>query len=193
VAGLRADATRMRGHGVVGVHIEREWVDASTLKVSARGTVVRHAGSPRLDRPFLSAISSAEFASLLAGGWVPCGVALGYAVHHAHWATVAPYVVSRPVPSRRWAGWDNFELGELTEIVTEARMDAERQLRLSLTSIAADGCVGVDVSLDLRSSPCGGTDQMGKLVEVTALGTGIVRFGAASTMPQDLQILLTTR
>jgi uncharacterized protein YbjQ (UPF0145 family) len=192
VAGLRADATRLRGHGVVGVRIEKEWADASTLKVSARGTVVRHAGSRRLDRPFVSAIGSAEFASLLAGGWVPCGVALGYAVHHAHWATVtAGYAYGRG-RNRRWPGWDNFEFSEFTEIVSEARVDAERQLRASLTSIAADGCVGVDISLDLRPSPCG-KDQSGRLVEVMALGTGIVRFGAGSAMPQDLQILLTPR
>jgi uncharacterized protein YbjQ (UPF0145 family) len=186
--GLRRDATAQHGHGVVGVAVNRRWLPGaqSVLEVTARGSVIRHGESPGLEEPFLSVLSSSDFAALLAGGCVPCGVAFGYAVLHAHAFTMWPPGITAVSSSVNQRQWDNVELEGLTTAVQHARRIAEQHLRADLAAHGADGAVGVAVSVELRDSPC--AQGPGRLIEVTALGTAVTRFGPAAN---DIDVRLT--
>lgn len=185
LSALAEQAKEMGGHGVVSVTLGGEWLPlgstAPSYKVTAAGTAVVHHGSPVAAPPFISAVSGADFAKLIAAGLVPVGVVLGFAAFHVHgWATTA------------WsnnASYKNAEMPALTRAVTQARAEARRQLVADLASLGAETAVAAT----LEVSTGGATDQQNgcRNIFATAIGAGVSRFGPPSNDGVDVRMPLS--
>ena len=179
---MTAECEELGGHGVVGVRLTIGAFPAGGLEFKAIGTAVRapgvgpvstwpHRGShPK--RPFTSDLSGQDFAKLIMKGWVPAGLALGISIgsRHDDWLTVG---------QTRW-GAGNAEVTGFTELVNDARHDARLQLERDVTRLGGEGVVIADMEMHVREREC--PVQEGRrdhIVEVTTIGTAIVRFSDA--------------
>jgi len=174
---MTAECARLGGHGVVGVRLSRGPFTLGGLEFTAIGTAVRAPGAaagPRV--PFTSDVSGQDFAKLVMAGWVPAGFALGISVgaRHDDRATTR---------QARWTS-GNAEIAGWTEVVSEARRDARRQLERDVTRLGAEGVVIAGMELRVRSRDCpASVGRRDHIVEATITGTAIVRFSAAGPRP----------
>ena len=164
---LEAEATRLGGHGVVGVGVKQEWLQGTMLQLQLVGTAVRVKDAPALSRPFVSMLSMEETLKLLLRGFVPCGIAFGFSAVHVHsWGT-----------SAFWQGrtFSNVELTSPTLGVQLARSRAEQSLRTTLQRTRAGGAVGAHIELSHQGESCGSGGQ-GLRLEGRMTATGVARF-----------------
>ncbi len=179
---MTAECEELGGHGVVGVRLSIGGFPAGGLEFKAIGTAIRAPGVPpvsawprrggRPKRPFTSDLSGQDFTKLIMKGWVPAGLALGISIgsRHDDWLTVG---------QTRW-GAGNAEVVGFTELVNDARHDARLQLERDVTRLGGEGVVIADMEMHVREREC--PVQEGRrdhIVEVTTIGTAIVRFSDA--------------
>ena len=179
---MTAEAEELGGHGVVGVRLTIGGFPAGGLEFKAIGTAIRAPGVPPVSawthrgrhpkRPFTSDLSGQDFTKLVMKGWVPAGLALGISIgsRHDDWLTVG---------QTRW-GAGNAEVVGYTELVNDARHDARLQLERDVTRLGGQGVVIADMEMHVREREC--PVQEGRrdhIVEVTTIGTAIVRFSDA--------------
>lgn len=182
IARLKDETKAIHAHGVIGATLRSEWIAAgfNTMQVQLVGTAVRHRGSAVPERPFTSGLSAQDFARLLRGGWVPAGIASGFAAVHVHGFATSPYRVGGP-------GFKNAEMDAITAALALVRQRAQESLRASAAANRAEGVVGVQVALSHRSQACQrtglATKSDGWLIEASAVGTSIVRFRRRAVRP----------
>jgi uncharacterized protein YbjQ (UPF0145 family) len=179
---MTAECEQLGGHGVVGVRLTIGGFPAGGLEFKAIGTAIRapgvrpvsawahRGGHPK--RPFTSDLSGQDFTKLIMKGWAPAGLALGISIgsRHDDWLTVG---------QTRW-GSGNAEVVGYTELVNDARHDARLQLERDVTRLGGEGVVIADMEMRVREREC--PVQEGRrdhIVEVTTIGTAIVRFSDA--------------
>jgi uncharacterized protein YbjQ (UPF0145 family) len=140
---LRAECSKVHGHGVVGVRVQVE-VRTHHIDVELVGTAVRPtSGQDARGKdaaqamPFVSDLSARDFTLLLRAGWEPVGLAFG-----------ASFVYS----PRRTAGTamrqstQNVELTNYTEAMYSARESAMEKMQRSALAAGGQGVVEVKVT-----------------------------------------------
>ncbi len=185
---MTTECRELGGHGVVGVRLSRGSFLAGGAQFTATGTAVRAAGpavetaGPAVEAPgpaqgaasgspvpFTSGLSGQDFAKLVMRGWVPAGLALGISIGSRH-------DDRGTARQTRWMS-GNAEVVGWTELVSESRRDARRQLEGDLARLGAEGVVIAAMELGVRERDCPG--QVGRrdhIVEATLIGTAITRF-----------------
>ncbi len=169
---MTAECRDLGGHGVVGVRLTRgSFPLVGGAEFVAIGTAVRAPGAaPRV--PFTSDLSGQDFAKLITAGWVPAGLVLGLSIGSRH--------DDQPTArqTRVWSG--NAEVAGWTELVSESRHDARRQLEGDVRRLGAEGVVIARMDLRVRERDC--PVQVGRrdhIVEATVIGTAIASFSGA--------------
>jgi uncharacterized protein YbjQ (UPF0145 family) len=143
---LRAECSKVRGHGVVGVRVEVS-VETHHIDVELVGTAVRpmagqsghdaRGTDAALAMPFVSDLSARDFTLLQRAGWMPVGLAFGASFVYA---------------PRRSAGTamkqtrQNVELTNYTEAMYSARESAMEKMQRSALEAGGDGVVEVKVT-----------------------------------------------
>ncbi len=177
IARMSAECGELGGHGVVGVRLSRGSFPLGGVEFTAIGTAVRAPGAA-LGRgvPFTSDVSGQDFAKLIMAGWVPAGLALGVSMGLRH----DDRTTARQA---RW-GSGNAEVAGWTEVVSESRHDARRQLESDVRRLGAEGVVVASMQVRVRVRDC--PVQVGRrdhIVEATLIGTAITRFSPAGQRP----------
>jgi uncharacterized protein YbjQ (UPF0145 family) len=122
--------------------------------------------------PFTSDLSGQDFAKLIMAGWVPAGLALGISIGSRH-------DDRRTTRQTRWRS-GNVEVAGWTELVSQARHDARRQLESDVKRLGADGVVIAAIEMRVRERDCPVTvGRRDHIVEATLIGTAIARFSPA--------------
>ncbi len=174
---MSAECAELGGHGVVGVRLSRGSFWLGGVEFTAIGTAVRAPGIAfPPGRPFTSDVSGQDFAKLIMAGWVPAGLALGVSIGLRHDDRATARQARRVAGNAEVAGW--------TELVTESRRDARRQLERDVSGLGAEGVVIAAVGLRVRERDC--PVQVGRrdhVVEATLIGTAVARFSRAGGRP----------
>jgi uncharacterized protein YbjQ (UPF0145 family) len=171
---LTSECRQLGGHGVVGVRLSIGSFPAGGPEFLVIGTAVRARGAaagPRV--PFTSGLSGQDFAKLIMTGWVPAGLVVGLSIgsRHDDWTTARQ--------TRLTTG--NAEVAGWTELVSESRRDARRELEGEVRRFGAEGVVMDSMPLRVRTRDC--PAQVGRhdhVVEATFTGTAVTRFSPAS-------------
>jgi uncharacterized protein YbjQ (UPF0145 family) len=182
ISRMLAECAALGGHGIVGVSLSIGSFPAGGLEFKAIGTAVRAPGAAPLREPFSSDLSGQDFAKLIHVGWVPVGLALGISVgaRHDDWLTVG---------QTRW-GAGNAEVVGYTELVNDSRHDARQQLEKDVRRMGGEGVVVSRMDMRVHERECP-MQEHGKdhIVEVTIVGTAMVRFASVTQPPPPLAIL----
>jgi uncharacterized protein YbjQ (UPF0145 family) len=176
IARMSAECTELGGHGVVGIRLTAGALPAGGQEFRAIGTAVRAPGARRLRRPFTCDLSGQDFTKLISTGWVPIGLVLGISVGVRH--------DDRLTRGQTWWSAGNAEVLGYTELVSDVRRDARRQLHLDVQRLGAEGVVIADMSLQIRERGCPVREnQRDHIAEATIIGTAITRFTRAAPQP----------
>lgn len=165
-----AECVQLGGHGVVGVRLSEGLLPVGGLQFTALGTAVRAPGllsGPRA--PFTTDLSGQDFAKLITAGWVPVGIAQGISVgaRHDDWTTTRQARLS----------FGNAEVTGWTELVSQCRHDARRQLDGDVRRLGAEGVVLTSMRMRVRERDCPVTvGPRDHVVEATCIGTAIASF-----------------
>ena len=167
------ECAALGGHGVVGVRLSRGSFALGGLEFTAIGTAVRAPGAPHGQQvPFTCDLSGQDFAKLIMTGWVPAGLALGISIGSRH-------DDRKTTRQARW-GSGNAEVAGWTELVSQSRHDARRQLEGDVKRLGADGVVIAAIQMQVRARDCPVTvGRRDHIVEATLIGTAIARFSRA--------------
>jgi uncharacterized protein YbjQ (UPF0145 family) len=167
------ECAELGGHGVVGVHVSRGTFPLGGTQFAVIGTAVRAPGSPDGDpAPFTSDLSGQDFAKLIMAGWVPVGLALGISIGSRH----------DDRGTARQARWTsgNAEVAGWTELVSQSRHDARRQLESDVSRLGADGVVIAAMPMRVRQRDCPATaGRRDHIVETSIIGTAVAGFSRA--------------
>jgi uncharacterized protein YbjQ (UPF0145 family) len=170
---MTTECAGLGGHGVVGVLLSRGSFPLGGTQFEAIGTAVRAPGAPHGPQvPFTCDLSGQDFAKLIMAGWVPAGLALGISIGSRH-------DDRRTTRQTRWRS-GNVEVAGWTELVSQARHDARRQLESDVKRLGADGVVIAAIEMRVRERDCPVTvGRRDHIVEATLIGTAIARFSPA--------------
>jgi uncharacterized protein YbjQ (UPF0145 family) len=137
------------------------------------GTAVRAPGAAHGPPvPFTSDVSGQDFAKLIMAGWVPVGLALGVSIGSRH----------DDRATNRQARWSsgNAEVAGWTDLVSEVRRDARRQLESDVERLGAEGVVIAAMRMGVRQRDCPATvGRYDHVVEAAVIGTAVARFSRA--------------
>jgi uncharacterized protein YbjQ (UPF0145 family) len=170
---MATECARLGGHGVVGVRLSRGPFPLGGLEFTAIGTAVRAPGAAygRLE-PFTCDLSGQDFAKLITAGWVPAGLALGVWIGSRHDDRTT-------VRQLRWRS-GNTEVAGWTELVSQVRQEARRQLENDVKRLGAEGVVIAAMQLEESKQNCPvAVGRRDHLVEATLIGTAVARFSCA--------------
>jgi uncharacterized protein YbjQ (UPF0145 family) len=163
------ECAQLGGHGVVGVHVSRGTFLGGTQFVVI-GTAVRAPGAAHgRAEPFTSDLSGQDFAKLITAGWVPVGLALGISIGSRH----------DDRDTTRQARWisGNAEVAGWTDLVTQSRHDARRQLESDVSRLGAEGVVIAAMPMRVRQRDCpAAVGRRDHIVETSLIGTAVARF-----------------
>jgi uncharacterized protein YbjQ (UPF0145 family) len=181
---MAAECAALGGDGVVAVRLHIAPFQGATghLEFQAFGTAVRAAGNVRPGRIFLSHLSGQDFTKLISSGWVPVDMALGMSigVRHDDWQVGRSTGV--------FAG--SQEVGGWTELVSVTRSEARHHIMVDTARAGAEGVVLSATDLHVRERECSYSDnRRDHVVEVTFIGTSIVRFQTTAQPPPSLTIM----
>jgi uncharacterized protein YbjQ (UPF0145 family) len=167
------ECAALGGHGVVGVRLTRGSFPLGGPQFTAIGTAVRaRAATQGPPVPFTAEVSGQDFAKLMMTGWVPVGLVLGISIGSRH----DDRATTRQA---RWAS-GNAEVAGWTELVSQSRDDARRQLESDVKRLSADGVVIATMEMRVRERDCPVTaGRRDHIVEATLIGTAIARFARA--------------
>jgi uncharacterized protein YbjQ (UPF0145 family) len=168
-----AECTELGGHGVVGVRVSRGTFPLGGQQFTVIGTAVRAPGAAHGPPvPFTSDVSGQDFAKLVTAGWVPVGLVLGISVGSRH----------DDRATTRQARWSagNAEVAGWTDLVSQSRHDARRQLESDVGRLGAEGVVIAEMQLRVRQRDCPATvGRRDHIVEASLIGTAVARFSRA--------------
>ncbi|MGC2486629.1 MAG: heavy metal-binding domain-containing protein [Acidimicrobiales bacterium] len=135
IARLNNDAAKVGGHGVVGVHVERE-VYSTHVEISLLGTAVRPVGAKPVEalHVFVSDLSARDFTLLMVAGWQPLGLASGASFVYAPRRSVGTVLQQQS---------QNVELRSYTEAMYSARETAMTRMQEDALALKGDGVVEV--------------------------------------------------
>jgi uncharacterized protein YbjQ (UPF0145 family) len=134
---LRAECTKVHGHGVVGVRVEVE-VRPHHVDVELVGTAVRPIdGGAHPSSPFVSDLSARDFTLLMGAGWMPVGLAFGASFVYAPRRSAGDVMKQKT---------QNVELTNFTEAMYSARESAMERMQRSALDVAGQGVVQVKVT-----------------------------------------------
>ena len=173
VGRMITECAGLGGHGVVGVRLSRGSFPLGGPQFTALGTAVRAPGAvhgPPV--PFTCEVSGQDFAKLMMTGWVPAGLVLGISIGSRH----------DDRPTARQARWGprNTEVAGWTELVSQSRHDARRQLESDVRRLGADGVVIATMQMRVRERDCpAAAGRRDHIVEATLIGTAVARFSPA--------------
>ncbi len=178
VGRMATECAALGGHGVVGVRLTRGSFPLGGPQFTVIGTAVRAQGAAqRLPVPFTAEVSGQDFAKLIMAGWVPAGLVLGISIGSRH--------DDRTTTRRARWGAGNAEVAGWTELVSQSRDDARRQLESDVKRLGADGVVVATMEMHARERDCPLTvGRHDHIVEATLVGTAIARFARAG-QPHD--------
>jgi uncharacterized protein YbjQ (UPF0145 family) len=177
---MATECARLGGHGVVGVRLSRGPFPLGGLEFTAIGTAVRAPGAAvrapgaayGRREPFTCDLSGQDFAKLITAGWVPAGLALGVWIGSRHDDRTT-------VRQLRW-GSGNTEVARWTELVSQVRQEARRQLENDVKRLGAEGVVIAAMQLQESKQNCPvAVGRRDHLVEATLIGTAVARFSRA--------------
>jgi len=164
------ECAQLGGHGVVGVHVSRGMFDLGGTQFTVLGTAVRAPGAGHgRSAPFTSDLSGQDFAKLIRAGWVPVGLALGISIGSRH----------DDRDTTRQARWraGNAEVAGWTDLVSQSRHDARRQLESDVSRLGADGVVIAAMPMRVRQRDCPATvGRRDHIVETSLIGTAVASF-----------------
>jgi uncharacterized protein YbjQ (UPF0145 family) len=134
---IHQDAAFAGGHGVVGVHVERE-VHSTHIEVSLIGTAVRPVGAGKVDPNaiFVSDLSARDFTLLMVAGWEPLGLANGASFVYAPRRTMGAALQQQS---------QNVELKNYTAAMYSARESAMQRMQESALALKGSGVVEVKI------------------------------------------------
>jgi uncharacterized protein YbjQ (UPF0145 family) len=132
---LHNEAAKVGGHGVVGVHVERQ-VYSTHVEISLLGTAVRPVGAKPVDGSsvFVSDLSARDFTLLMVAGWQPLGLASGASFVYAPRRNVGTALQQKS---------QNVELTNYTEAMYSARETAMERMQSDAIALKGDGVVEV--------------------------------------------------
>lgn len=140
---LRAECSKVHGHGVVGVRVDVE-VRTHHIEVALVGTAVRPVtakdgrGTDAAEAmPFVSDLSARDFTLLLRAGWMPVGLAFGASF---------VYAPRRTAGAAMKQSTQNVELTNYTEAMYSARESAMEKMQESALAAGGEGVVEVKVT-----------------------------------------------
>jgi uncharacterized protein YbjQ (UPF0145 family) len=175
VGRMATECADLGGHGVVGVRLTRGSFPAGGPQFTVIGTAVRALGAQSPPVPFTAEVSGQDFAKLIMTGWVPVGLVLGLSIGSRH-------DDRKTTRQARW-GSGNAEVAGWTELVSESREDARRQLESDVKRLGAEGVVIATMELQARQRDCPETaGRHDHIVETTLIGTAIARFARAGPL-----------
>jgi uncharacterized protein YbjQ (UPF0145 family) len=159
------EARGLGAHGVVGVRILRRHLEGvgNSLEFTCIGTAVRRPGAPPLSgQPFMSHLDGMSFSKLLHGGYVPVALVMGIGALEID-----------PGCGTEWQlrSWTNARVPQISDGIEDARMLGINHLEGEISTVDADGAVGV--STDFATYELGGEAM---LVELFLLGTAVRRY-----------------
>jgi uncharacterized protein YbjQ (UPF0145 family) len=173
VGRMITECAGLGGHGVVGVRLSRGSFPLGGPQFTALGTAVRAPGAAHGPPvPFTCEVSGQDFAKLIMTGWVPAGLVLGISIGSRH----------DDRPTARQARWGprNAEVAGWTELVSQSRHDARRQLESDVRRLGADGVVIATMRMRVRERDCpAAAGRRDHIVEATLIGTAVARFSRA--------------
>jgi uncharacterized protein YbjQ (UPF0145 family) len=170
VGRMVSECVELGGHGVVGVRLTRGSFPLGGPQFTVIGTAVRARGATQGQPvPFTTEVSGHDFAKLVMTGWVPAGLVLGISIGSRH----DDRTTTRQA---RW-GSGNAEVTGWTELVSQSRHDARRQLEGDVKRLGADGVVIATMDMRVRQRDCPETPgRRDHIAEATLIGTAIARF-----------------
>jgi uncharacterized protein YbjQ (UPF0145 family) len=173
VGRMITECAQLGGHGVVGVRLSRGSFPLGGPQFTALGTAVRAPGAAHgQPAPFTSGVSGQDFAKLIMSGWVPAGLVLGISIGSRH-------DDRRTGRQARW-GAGNAEVAGWTELVSQSRHDARRQLESDVKRLGAEGVVIATMEMRVRERDCpASVGRHDHIVEATLIGTAVARFSHA--------------
>ena len=173
VGRMITECAGLGGHGVVGVRLSRESFPLGGPQFTALGTAIRAPGAGHgQPAPFTCEASGQDFAKLITAGWVPAGIVLGISIGSRH-------DDRKTTRQARW-GSGNAEVAGWTELVSQSRHDARRQLERDAGRLGAEGVVIATMEMRVRERDCPETvGRRDHIVEATLIGTAVARFSRA--------------
>jgi uncharacterized protein YbjQ (UPF0145 family) len=170
VGRMITECAELGGHGVVGAHVSRGTFPLGGTQFIVIGTAVRATGDvPGQPAPFTSDVSGQDFAKLIMTGWVPAGIVLGISIGSRH--------DDRNTARQARLGSGNAEVAGWTDLVSESRHDARRQLENDVRRVGADGAVIAALQLRVRKRDCPATVGChDHIAEASLIGTAVARF-----------------
>lgn len=172
------ECAELGGHGVVGVRVSRGTFPLGGQQFTVIGTAVRATrsrGTAAL-APFTCDVSGQDFAKLIMAGWVPVGLALGLSIGSRH--------DDQGTVRQARLGSGNAEVAGWTDLVSQSRHDARRQLESEVRRLGAEGVVIAEMQMRVRKRDCpAAVGRHDHIVEATVIGTAIAGFSRAE--PHD--------
>ena len=173
VGRMVAECAELGGHGVVGVRVTRGTFPLGGTQFIVTGTAVRAPGATTGPQPpFTCDLSGQDFAKLIVSGWVPVGLALGVSIGTRH----------DDRNTTRQARWNsgNAEVAGWTDLVSQSRRDARRQLESDVKRFGAQGAVIAAMQLQVRQRDCpAAVGRYDHIVEAALIGTAVAPFSRA--------------
>jgi len=157
------------------------------LAVQAIGTAVRVRGvpggvpGPRPAQPFLADVPGEEVTALLRAGWVPVGLAAGFAScirHDDVWTQISGGL---------WAG--NTEVPGFSQLVGETRHRARAEFARQSAYLGGSAAVVRTMSLSSWEQECTGGGGRDHLAEASVIGTALTAFPLARPRKTSLMVL----
>jgi uncharacterized protein YbjQ (UPF0145 family) len=177
VGRMIAECAELGGHGVVGVRVSRGTFPLGGTQFTVIGTAVRAPGAaPGQRAPFTSDVSGQDFAKLIMTGWVPVGLVLGISIGSRH----------DDRDTARQARWSsgNAEVVGWTDLVSQSRHDARRQLESDVKRLGAEGVVIAAMQMRVRQRDCpAAVGRHDHVVEAALIGTAVARFSRSEQRP----------
>ena len=173
VGRMTTECAELGGQGVVGVRVTRGSFPLGGPQFTAIGTAVRAPGAAHGPPvPFTCEVSGQDFAKLIMTGWVPVGLVLGISIGSRH-------DDRKTARQARWVS-GNAEVTGWTELVSQSRHDARRQLESDVKRLGAEGVVIATMQMRARERDCPVTaGRRDHIVEATFIGTAVARFSRA--------------
>jgi uncharacterized protein YbjQ (UPF0145 family) len=167
---MMIECAELGGHGVVGVRVSRGAFLLGGQQFTVIGTAVRAPGAVHgQSAPFTCDLSGQDFAKLIITGWMPVGLVLGISIGSRH--------DDRDVTRQARWGSGNAEVAGWTDLVSQSRHDARRQLERDVKRLGAEGVVIATIQMQVRKRDCPATvGRRDHIVEATLIGTAIANF-----------------
>jgi uncharacterized protein YbjQ (UPF0145 family) len=168
---MLVEARALGADGVVGVRMERTWLDGRAWEHTALGTAVRSVDPARVPRrsgevaPWAADLTAEECASAILAGLVPRGIAFGLSVATKH---------EDAVLRNQRTSWVNTEVDGLTGLLQAARSDARDQVAADALRYGSGDLVVSRIGVAEFETTCGQERDVNAeaFVRGTVLGPG---------------------